>query len=74
MPPAGITEVPTTLNMFLRSLSTLLHWLLEIITKIPRKFFQRHVLPDYTGLVRERAPWAIHTTDKEQLVLNPGAV
>ena len=25
-------------------------------------------------MVRERAPWAIHTTDKEQLVVNPGAV
>ena len=32
------------------------------------------MLSDHKGLVRQRAPWAIHTTDKEQLVVNPGAV
>jgi len=32
------------------------------------------MLPDCKGLVKERATWAIHTTDKEQLVVNPGAV
>ena len=56
IPPAGFAEVRTTLNMFLRSPSTLLHWSLEIITKIRWKFFQRHILPDYTKCLKKYPP------------------